>query len=413
VIDPRRSPAAAPATRAHHRRWSPGGGTLALLAAVVAAVAPPARAEDSRPGLFDRFKDSQDGGFDVSDWLLESHGFLPVPVVVTEPAVGYGGGLFLLFFNRPDGGSAGGDAAVPDAATAPGGRARTPPDIYAIGGAATENGTWAGAAGGMATLADDRFRWRGGVARMSVNLDFYGPGGRYGPIGYTLDGWASIQQGMMRLGHSDAWISARWNYIDLDNRFDFTGDTAGVPPFNKSARASGLGLSLEYDSRDNIFTPSRGAVADVEGVFYDPSLGSDTRFQTWRAHAWGWWPIGRSLVLAGRIDGRSASGDVPFYMLPFVDLRGVPLARLQDEHVAVVETELRWNLTPRWAVVGFAGDGRVWGFERSFQEGTGTLSGGVGFRYLIARKLGLYVGLDYARSSVDQAVYIQVGNAWR
>jgi len=186
-----------------------------------------------------------------------------------------------------------------------------------------------------------------------------------------------------------------------------------VPPFVKTSRASGAGLSLEYDSRDNIFTPSRGVKADLEGTFYDPAIGSDTRFQTYRAHAFGWWPLNRSFVLAGRVDGRAATGDAPFYMLPFVDLRGVPIARLQDERVAVVETELRWNLTPRWALVGFVGDGRVWGFGRSFSEGTGTLAGGAGFRYQIARKLGLYVGLDFARSSVDQAVYIQVGNAWR
>ena len=38
----------------------------------------------------------------------------------------------------------------------------------------------------------------------------------------------------------------------------------------------------------------------------------------------------------------------------------------------------------------------------------------IGFvRYLIARAVGLYVGLDYARSEDDEAFYIQVGNGWR
>jgi hypothetical protein len=385
----------------------------ALLAFALSTAAGPAQADDAKPGWLDRFRDAQDDEFDVSDWLLEHRGFLPVPVVVTEPAVGYGGGVFMMFFNKPAGAEKGdaAPAAAPDAAGAT--PRLAPPDIYAVGGAATENGTWAGAAGGMVTFDDDRYRWRGGIARMSVNLDFYGPGGRYGPIGYTLDGWASVQQGALRLGHSDAWLVARWNYIDLGNRFDFTGDASSMPPFVKSSRVSGAGLSLEYDSRDNIFTPSRGYKADLEGTFYDPAIGSDDRFQTYRAHVFAWWPLSRSFVLAGRVDGRAATGDAPFYMLPFVDLRGVPIARLQDERVAVVETELRWNLTPRWALVGFVGDGRVWGFGRSFSEGTGTLAGGAGFRYQIARKLGMYVGLDFARSSVDQAVYIQVGNAWR
>jgi hypothetical protein len=47
---------------------------------------------------------------------------------------------------------------------------------------------------------------------------------------------------------------------------------------------------------------------------------------------------------------------------------------------------LRWNVAPRVAQ---------------------------GFRYLIARRLGLYVGMDYARGPDDDAIYLQVGGAWR
>jgi|GEM_PF-6816001 len=37
----------------------------------------------------------------MSRWLLEHRGFLPVPVIITDPAVGNGGGLALAFFHRP------------------------------------------------------------------------------------------------------------------------------------------------------------------------------------------------------------------------------------------------------------------------------------------------------------------------
>lgn len=33
-------------------------------------------------------------------------------------------------------------------------------------------------------------------------------------------------------------------------------------------------------------------------------------------------------------------------------------------------------------------------------------------RYLIARKLGLYAGLDVARGPEDTVVYLQIGSAW-
>ncbi|ANY16164.1 hypothetical protein [Bordetella pseudohinzii] len=66
---------------------------LALLAATLAAaLAAPAWAEDMR--------DPEDGAFDMSDDLLHRSGLFPVPALITEPAVGYGGGLMLMYFSE-------------------------------------------------------------------------------------------------------------------------------------------------------------------------------------------------------------------------------------------------------------------------------------------------------------------------
>jgi hypothetical protein len=373
-----------------------------MAAAIAVALASPGLVAAADGGS--RFRDAQDGQVDVSDWLLDQKGFLPVPMVITEPAVGYGAGLFALFFRE----------SMREASTAANDSGRLlPPDIFAIGGAATENGTRVGAAGGMVSFDDHRYRWRGGIGRVDMNLDFFGAGGTRRPLAYNLKGWGTEQHGMLRLGESDAWVVARWVYSDFDNRFDVEGDAAAAGPIVRASRASGLGLSLEVDSRDNFFTPSRGWRGNLDVTWYDPSWGSDTRFQSYRAQAFGYWPAARSLVLAGRIDVRAADGDVPYYLLPFVDLRGVPAFRLQDRRTGVMETEARWNVTPRWALIGFVGAARAWGTTTSFDEGTGSVAKGAGFRYLIARRLGMYVGVDWAWSTQDHAFYIQVGSAWR
>jgi hypothetical protein len=39
--------------------------------------------------FFDQFIDPYDDNLDASQWLLKQKGFLPVPVIITEPAVGY------------------------------------------------------------------------------------------------------------------------------------------------------------------------------------------------------------------------------------------------------------------------------------------------------------------------------------
>jgi hypothetical protein len=372
-----------------------------LFLLVLAASQALAQPEEKRGAL----TDPQDGAFDTSEWLLDRKGFLPVPIIVTEPAVGYGGGLALLFFR---------ESIREAAARSREGGHVTPPDIYGAAYAATENGTNFGGAGGMVTFDNDRWRWRGAIAHADANLDFYGMGGNLGTgefnVGYNLQGWLSTQQVLRRLGASDNFVAARWIWLDLESAFD---SDPPLPGHSRAVRSSGLGLSFEHDSRDNFFTPSTGWKGGIESMFYSPEIGSDNRYQIYRGFAFGYAPLGRQFILGGRLDARTARGDVPFYQLPYIDLRGIPVVRYQDENAGVAEAELRWNATPRWALIGFFGSGRAWGTGASFSGADNVNAKGAGFRYLIAWRLGLYVGVDIARGPEDTAFYIQVGSAWR
>ena len=370
---------------------------LCLLAALTAA---PAHAQS--------FTDPEDGALDMSEFVIDYKGFLPVPLIITEPAVGYGGGLGLMFVRnslreRVAEGKQTGHV--------------TPPDVFGVAFAATENGTKFAAAGGMFSFGEqDRWRYRGGIARVDANLDFYGSGGNLGTgdqsIGFNLDGWASSQQVLLRLGDTSHFLALRWIYLDLAVTFDPTRPPPEVALRPRELRSSGIGPSLEHDSRDNIFTPSRGTHAALDALFYSPEIGSDEKFQTYRAHVFNFQPLGKTLVLGSRLDARAARGDVPFYQLPFIDLRGVPKGRYQDQNVSALEAELRWAVTPRWSLIGFVGAGKAWGTE-NFAGANTVGAAGAGLRYLIARRLGLHMGVDVARGPEETAFYIQVGSAWR
>ncbi len=359
-------------------------------------------------GQTSMFGDTEDGRFDMSRWLLEHRGFLPVPIIITDPALGNGGGLALAFFQRPQGGThtAGADA---------GGVTVTRPNIYGAGAMRTSNGSEAYGVGASLHFDDDRWRYRGGVAKASINLGYHTPGRRLPPleIDYNVDGVVSFQQGFRRLGARDLYVGLAWIYMDMDIGFDIASDRANFTPRELASKTSGLGLSLEYDSRDNTFSPSSGWLGMIEGNAYLPGIGSDNAFQSYRGHAYGYWPLGKAFVLGGRVDARWANGDIPFYRLPYIDLRGIGSARYQDTRAAVLETELRWNVTSRWALVGFVGAGRTWGRHNSFGDGSDEVAKGAGFRYLIARQLGMHVGVDYAWGPEDETFYIQVGSPWR
>ncbi|WP_114241180.1 BamA/TamA family outer membrane protein [Dyella sp. C9] len=358
----------------------------------------------AKSSWWDNFRDSQDHDIDMSRWLLQHKGALLVPIIITEPAVGNGGGVAAVFFHPPKQSEESKEKGD-----------HLPPDIYGVAAFKTENGTYAYGLGGSFHFKDDTWRYVGLLGKASFNLDFYTQGLLLEPakIGYNLDGVFSYQQVSKRLGDTDLFASARWIYMDIDSRLNLPDDYQFFEPRDFAKKASGLGLGLSYDSRDNTLTPSRGWLWRIEGTSYAPAFGSDNTFQTYRSHVYGYFQFWQSWVLGLRADYRAARGDVPFYQLPSIDLRGIAYGRYQDQNVGMLEAELRWNITPRWAVLGFGGAGRAWGRALDFNEADTHWAEGVGFRYLIARALGLYVGVDWAWSEGDHAYYIQVGSAWR
>ena len=63
------------------------------------------------------YLDSLDHKFDMSDILIDAKGFIPVPIIVTEPALGgLGGGIVPVFITKR-----------PPAVSRGGKRMRTPP----------------------------------------------------------------------------------------------------------------------------------------------------------------------------------------------------------------------------------------------------------------------------------------------
>jgi hypothetical protein len=73
---------------------------LILVAVCIVPVLLGASAEPSADdSIWDKFKDPKDGSFDMSLYHASRHGFLPVPIIFTESAGGYGGGLFVVFYH--------------------------------------------------------------------------------------------------------------------------------------------------------------------------------------------------------------------------------------------------------------------------------------------------------------------------
>jgi Omp85 superfamily domain len=348
-----------------------------------------------------KFRSPDDGWLDVSGFLDEKYGFLPVVIPITEPAVGYGAAAALAFIDKPLG-----------EARAGFGR----PDITVVGGLATQNGTWGVLVGDVRHWLGDRIETQAGLTHMSVNLDFHGIG-KDGllndhPLHYTLEPTAVVVRGKYRLGDTAAWAGLAYAFAATHVTFDAPAGTPGLPDFRRDSKVGGLTPSFTYDSRDNMFTPLRGTFVEVLVGVFSHVLGGDDEFERVQLMAIQYVPLLPSLYLGLRGDAAAVFGDAPFYLKPFVSLRGAPIMRYQGNEAASIEAELRWQFWRRFSAVAFGGFGAAWTDFARFQHVTTVPTGGVGFRYEIARKYGIHMGLDLAFGPDNAAVYVQVGSAW-
>jgi hypothetical protein len=368
---------------------------LARAAALAQAAPPPAGGS--------LFRDPEDGAFDISAWAATNTGFIPVLSPITEPAVGYGAALGLVLVH---GGGFAGIQRAPKGVTGK----PVPPDVSVVGGALTENETWAAIAGHVGFWGGDRWRYLGGVGYLSPRLDTYtGDGAAFG---FTLDGWALVQELRRRVALTDLFVGARYLLLDASVAFD----SETLPPElgrpHSDVRDAALGLVAEYDTRDNTFTPSRGEQVTAAAMFFEEAIGSDRTYQRYTLDGLIFRDPHPRLVLAGRLRTQSVRGDEPFYARPYVRLRGIPAMRYQGETAVSADIEARWALTPRWWLVGFAGAGWTDAGDVRVLDDESVLAGGAGFRYLIARALGLQMGLDVAKGPEEWAAYVVFGSSW-
>jgi outer membrane translocation and assembly module TamA len=177
-------------------------------------------------------------------------------------------------------------------------------------------------------------------------------------------------------------------------------------------KVSGPTAILEFDSRDNIFTPTRGIYAESSWLASRKALGASEDFDRFQQIAMGWQPLARSVTLGARANYAWSSDGTPFFLRPFVILRGVPAVRFQGDQMTSAEVEARWQFSGRWSLVGFGGAGATRTTRDTFSSKQSVSAAGFGFRYELARKFGMHVGVDLARSSGANAVYLQVGSAW-
>jgi Omp85 superfamily domain len=379
--------------------------TALMSTALIARADPTTKPATTQPAPGSLFHDPQDGAFDVSGFLSTREGFLPVVVPITEPAVGYGLSLGLSFFH-------GKPQLVPGHDGDP---ARIiMPSTTVLLGAGTENGTWATGLAHLGVWQQGKIRYLGALGYASANLNWFGKDNSLQgqSISYTNNVFFLFQRITFQLGDSNFYLGPQYKFLDTDAQFDFSSINSGIPSAELESKTSGLGLDFSYDSLDQPFSPTRGVRAEVSYSQQAEALGGDFNYGKLQTYGILYIPLAPQFVLGLKVNGDFNIGTAPFYDLSGLDMRGLEKGEYVDNDAVQFEGELRYDVTPRWSLVGFGGIGRVGGSVSNLLDAENRVAYGTGFRYLIARAYGMRMGVDLAYNNRDFTVYVTVGTGW-
>jgi hypothetical protein len=346
-------------------------------------------------------RDTLDNKLDFSGFLNDPKGFIPVPMIVTEPALGGFGGLLIPMFIKPVKGLPG---------------TYSPPDITAFPAMYTANKSWLVGAFRMGSIPKWSMKYRVGIAYADINLSFYRTLPNIGDkeFKFNIEALPVLLSLSKKINKKEVYLGVQYTYSHTKVAARFTDS---LPAFVDKAKAldsktGSLGVFVDWDKRNSIFTADKGARINILYTADAQWTGSDYNYQRTNASVNWFVPVKKNWISGVRGEVQHVFDEPPFYLLPYISLRGVPAARYQGVTTVILETEQRFDMNLRWSLLGFAGLAKAIERKQSFGEASYVYNVGTGFRYLIARAFKIRAGVDIARGPEEFGYYIVFGHNW-
>jgi hypothetical protein len=297
----------------------------------------------------------------------------------------------------------------------------SPPSTVGVAGYYSENHTWFAGMFGRFFIDEDRYRVIAGLMHADVKYNFSGVGteageaGQFIPLSQQMNG--GIGEFLFRIAPG-LYLGPKYVGANVHIAVDTSelNSPVEIPANEVNTNLSGLGVHVQWDTRDSVFYPRKGFLADAEISFHDPAIGDSFAYQVYKLSYNQYISLSERQVLAFRIMGQFESGDVPFYALSAFgrgsDLRGYSFGQYQDKQMIAGQVEYRLELTKRFGVVAFGGVGEVASSISEMTYEDLLPAGGVGIRYVLAEKNHVALRFDYAWGRNGSQYYLTVGEAF-
>ena len=244
----------------------------------------------------------------------------------------------------------------------------------------------------------------------SFPCDFWG-------MGYDMGDNDANKSDMKRW---QAQIKASWLFRTADNlylgptaAFDYVqGHDIERPELMQGQRLHtlniGAGLTLLYDTRDNLTAPKHGVYISLQQLFRPRFAGNKYAFSTTDLRTSGYIPLWRGALLAADFRSQLNFGNPSWAMMALLgnsySMRGYYEGRYRDKHKIEAQVELRQHVWRRNGIVAWAGAGTVFPKFSAMHMKHVLPNYGIGYRWEFKKNVN--VRLDYGFGKSGQSGFI-------
>lgn len=192
--------------------------------------------------------------------------------------------------------------------------------------------------------------------------------------------------------------------------------------FAEETLLSGLGISINFDSRDNYQAPKGGAFYSLKTGVASRAMGSTTAFNFTSIDIRRYFKLNKTrqhaTILAFQAYLNTTTGDVPFQRMSryggSIYARGYYLGRYTDNNMFVLQSEVRSQFKGKWSFAAFAIAGDVFLNTGDLRLSQVKSSLGGGLRWQIRKSDPSLLRLDFAYGFATKGtgVYFGVNEAF-
>ncbi len=216
-----------------------------------------------------------------------------------------------------------------------------------------------------------------------------------------------------------------FNYLGVNYRFDNYAIQELDPegsllnddiPGAAGSRISMFGISYAYDTRNNLYNPSKGWFFSLRAEFNKKFSGSDFNYQRLIFDASHYMKVNPKGIVALNLYGGTMRGEAPFQELLLYGgprkARGYFEGRFRDKNLLLFQVEYRYNFYKRFGLVVFGTLGNVSPRFFELELLSPKYNYGLGLRYMINTADLLNIRLDYAWGKNSTGLYITFAEAF-